>query len=505
MTFRIWEMRRPTWACAIVFWCVLSVIPLRPTPSNAGTVVKDSQRWPNAVVPFRFSAGINTTLRTRIQNAVQHWNSKTNITLRPRRPADRNFVTFRIGGNCSSDVGCRGGEQMITLTAGCSTAAAIHEIGHAVGLYHEQQREDRDRFVKTYWDNIIERNRHNFRMKSKHGDPSGPYDYRSIMHYSSNAFAINNAMPTIRVRNSSRLTSIIGSGAGLSTGDIVAVNALYPRDRWDRPRGIARQLTKRGPALAVYGGRLHMVRLARHRNDIWHSSYDGRRWSRDVKIPGCKSQVTPALAVFRGKLHMIHRSERASDLWHTTYDGRRWSKYKKIRGLSSRVTPALVVFENRLHVFQLRGFSTTIWQSTFDGRRWSTSRKIAGKSTKTTPSLVVHGRRLHMVHLGRRSNNIWYSSYYGGRWTRDKQIPSQTSKAAPSLVSSGGKLHLFHLGNKSNDIWHSRLVRGWWRPNLRVRQQSTAPVAVVHFKGRVHLVYRSTNSLLVHSIGSLAL
>lgn len=31
----------------------------------------------------------------------------------------------------------------------------MHEIMHALGIFHEQSRADRDRFVKVNWENII--------------------------------------------------------------------------------------------------------------------------------------------------------------------------------------------------------------------------------------------------------------------------------------------------------------------------------------------------------------
>ena len=62
-----------------------------------------------------------------------------------------------------------------------------HEIGHAIGLYHEQMRHDRDEYVTVNRNNMKDTYEawKNFKVmtKDQYQDFSKPYDYLSIMHY----------------------------------------------------------------------------------------------------------------------------------------------------------------------------------------------------------------------------------------------------------------------------------------------------------------------------------
>ena len=51
------------------------------------------------------------------------------------------------------NIGC--GEQGISLGSNCiQYQTAVHEIGHAIGFHHEQNRPDRDRYIRVLYMNI---------------------------------------------------------------------------------------------------------------------------------------------------------------------------------------------------------------------------------------------------------------------------------------------------------------------------------------------------------------
>ena len=195
-------------------------------PSNvqfAAVIVGQRYRWPGGVIPFELQPGLEAIVGA----AIAHWQQHTSIRFVARTPANAtsypNYIAFEIGDGCWSAVGMQGGPQPLSIGAGCGVGQAIHQIGHAAGLWHEQSREDRDQFVRIAWDNIIPHLQHNFDQHISDGDDIGPYDVDSIMHYPSTAFTANGLDTIVALGGQP-----IGQRLGLSAGDIVAVNELYP-------------------------------------------------------------------------------------------------------------------------------------------------------------------------------------------------------------------------------------------------------------------------------------
>jgi hypothetical protein len=117
---------------------------------------------------------------------------------------------------------------VISLGLGCGLGAAVHEIGHTLGLFHEQGRSDRDNFVKIDMANVVPRFAHNFDKHITDAEDLGGYDFDSIMHYPAFAFALDDAKPTILTLGGQP----IGQRNGLSAGDVASVKMMYPDLNW---------------------------------------------------------------------------------------------------------------------------------------------------------------------------------------------------------------------------------------------------------------------------------
>ena len=94
----------------------------------------------------------------------------------------------------------------------------MHELGHAIGLYHEHQRGDREDYV-VYNPFCVQAGKSgNFDKRA--GLVIGPYDQNSIMHYRANAFSIAPNCPTLIPKQGT-----IG-GSVLTSGDIAGLDFL---------------------------------------------------------------------------------------------------------------------------------------------------------------------------------------------------------------------------------------------------------------------------------------
>ena len=135
-----------------------------PYPANCDFETNSQCKY---LVPFYYAAGTTTQARERISSAMANIESKTCLRFQflsnPGHSTYLNKKKLRVVTTtnlCASYVGANYQEQEIYLSqnpadnCGLNATAVEHEILHAIGLYHENQRPDVEKYISYNWANI---------------------------------------------------------------------------------------------------------------------------------------------------------------------------------------------------------------------------------------------------------------------------------------------------------------------------------------------------------------
>jgi uncharacterized protein (TIGR02145 family) len=227
---------------------ILTEDQLKTRSTKGAGLFSIAYRWVDNTIYYTINEALQST-NTRIIDAIGHYKEKTSLKF-VERTNQANYVEFiwdRDG--CYSYLGMIGGKQVIGLADWGNAGTVIHEMGHTIGLIHEQSRSDRDQYVIIYFENILAGKGHNFTTSNTlYKTPL--FDFSSIMLYSSYAFS-SNGLPTITKLDGSTFNA---NREDLSEDDINIINLIYGNFIYTAPTVSTKAITEITQTGALSGG-----------------------------------------------------------------------------------------------------------------------------------------------------------------------------------------------------------------------------------------------------------
>lgn len=182
-------------AIAALWLTTLTILPedseISSDRAHVDTRAEKPLPWPKGVIPFDDSQ-LTPEQAATTREAMRLWmETGANIVFVPRT-LEEEYIYFTgktdAGNNTTFNGFHKGSRLDVNITAFWWRQGPwmpAHELGHALGFFHEHQRWDRDRYVTIHYEHIKPGRESDYDWVPKPNwiVATPAYDYRSIMHY----------------------------------------------------------------------------------------------------------------------------------------------------------------------------------------------------------------------------------------------------------------------------------------------------------------------------------
>jgi len=449
--------------------------------------------WAGGRIPYFITDGFALTNDGKaIVAAMNDWNSGPGgvVQFVKKTATDQHYV------NVTTDPGCQPdnrGNQVVNLPGlGCADQPGTlrHELGHIVGFEHQQERNERDRYLLLA-SNVDCNSYPKCNASLAPGGDFGVFDYKSIMLYK--GYSANPqkgcGLEPIGGRSYVRRdvaddpntpqceNDVMDGQDSISVWDRSALVELYrTQNGWARFRSLGTDVgatsplsieftpgvtASADPAVAALGGNTLRVFSRGTDGNIWQIGNGPTAWGTweslskpcVVCTPSSPAAVSSSqdannLDVLVTANTIVYRRSLHNGAWDSG-----WSSLGFPAGGAQPAPAVSSNTANRLTIFVVGSSGTLNWRE-YDGTSWSSWSALPGVTVSGQPAAVARGSGETDVVVRGTDGELWFITRpSGGSWTGWTKIGAAggSGVGAPGVASWGtDRLDVFVRGGDSS-------------------------------------------------------